>query len=207
MSYLKLVFNFIKYLIIENPIKLLMVVASIVAFNFAGTVSGENEYYNLVSQVKDGNTYVYVVNSHSTSDNGYEVYTSDKPEVIKNGQLQLWNYNDANILLYIIGSILTLIVLIVTIVGLANDDDDIGWNIESCYQRSISTLIYCELEGDTYYYMIMGRLIDKRKDQIRYTSNVAREMRIFDMSDVYRLPKFSTKTQKRNNNLDKLGIN
>jgi len=38
-------------------------------------------------------------------------------------------------------------------------------------------------------------------------SIVAREMRIFDMSDVYRLPKFSTKTQKRNNNLDKLGIN
>ena len=43
MSYLKLVFNFIKYLIIENPIKLLMVVVSIVVFNFAGTVSGENE--------------------------------------------------------------------------------------------------------------------------------------------------------------------
>ena len=63
MSYLKLVFNFIKYLIIENPIKLLMVVASAVAFNFAGTVSGGNEYYNLVSQVKDGNTYVYVLNS------------------------------------------------------------------------------------------------------------------------------------------------
>ena len=201
MSYLKLIFNFIKYLIIENPIKLLMVVASAVAFNFAGTVSGGNEYYNLVSQVKDGNTYVYVMNSHSTSDNGYEVYTSDKPEVIKNGQLQLWDYNDANILLYIIGSILTLIVLIVTIVGLVNDDDDIGWNIESCYQRSI-----CELEGDTYYYMIMGRLIDKRKDQIRYTSNVAREMRIYNMSDVFRLPKFSTKTQKRDNLLDKLGI-
>jgi hypothetical protein len=206
MSYLKLVFNFIKYLIIENPIKLLMVVASIVALNFAGTISGENEYYNLVSQVKDGNTYVYVVNSRSTSDNGYEVFTSDKPEVIKNGQLQVWDYNDANILLYIVGSILTLIVLIGTIVGLANDDDDIGWNIEICYQRSISTLVYCELEGDTYYYMIMGRLIDKRKDQIRYTSNVAREMRIFNMSDVFRLPKFSTKTQKRNNLLEAIGI-
>jgi hypothetical protein len=55
--------------------------------------------------------------------------------------------------------------------------------------------------------MIMGRLIEMRKDQIRYTSNLAREMRIFNMSDVFRLPKFSTKTQKRNNNLDKLGIN
>ena len=207
MSYLKLILNFIKYLIIENPIKLIMIVASVIAFNFAGTIKGGYEYYNIVSQVKDGNTYVYVTNSKSESNNGYEVYTSDKPEVIKNGQIQVWDYNDANVLLYIIGSILTLIVLIVTIVGLVNDDDDIGWNIESCYQRSISTLIYCELEGDTYYYMIMGRLIDKRKDQIRYTSNVSREMRIFDMSDVYRLPKFSTKTQKRNNNLDKLGIN
>jgi hypothetical protein len=84
MSYLKLVFNFIKYLIIENPIKLIMTVVAIIVFNFAGTFPGENEYYNLVSQVKDGNTYVYVVNSHSTSDNGYEVFTSDKPEVVKN---------------------------------------------------------------------------------------------------------------------------
>ena len=184
-----------------------MIAGAVVAFNFAGTLPGENEYHNLLSQVKDGNTYVYVVNSSGKSDNGYEVYTSDKPEVVKNGQLQLWNYNDANIILYIVGGILTLIVLIGTIVGLANDDDEISWDFEGCYQRSISTLIYCELEGDTYYYMIMGRLINKRKDQIRYTSNVAREMRIFDMSDVYRLPKFSTKTQKRNNNLDKLGIN
>ena len=199
MSYLKLILNFIKYLIIENPIKLIMIVASVIAFNFAGTIKGGYEYYNIVSQVKDGNTYVYVTNSKSESNNGYEVYTSDKPEVIKNGQIQVWDYNDANVLLYIIGSILTLIVLIVTIVGLVNDDDDIGWNIESCYQRSISTLIYCESEGDTYYYMIMGRLIDKRKDQIRYTSNVAREMRIYNMSDVFRLPKFSTKTQKRDN--------
>lgn len=206
MSYLKLILNFIKYLIIENPIKLIMIVASVIAFNFAGTISGENEYYNLVSQVKDGNTYVYVVNSHSKSDNGYEVITSDKPEVIKNEQLQVWDYNDANVILYIIGGILTLIVLIGTIVGLINDDDEISWDFEGCYQRSISTLIYCELEGDTYYYMIMGRLIGKRKDQIRYTSNVAREMRIYNMSDVFRLPKFSTKTQKRNNNLDKLGI-
>jgi hypothetical protein len=207
MSYLKLILNFIKYLIIENPIKLIMIVASVIAFSYAGTIKGDYEYYNIVSQVKDGNTYVYVTNSKSESNNGYEVFTSDKPEVVKNRQLQVWNYNDFNILLYIVGGILTIIILIGTIIGLINDDDDIGWNIEDCYQRSISTLIYCELEGDTYYYMIMGRLIDKRKDQIRYTSNVAREMRIFNMSDVYRLPKFSTKTQKRNNKLDKLGIN
>lgn len=112
MSYLKLILNFIKYLIIENTIKLIMIdimiAASVIAFKFAGTIKGGHEYYNIVSQVKDGNTYVYVTNSKSESNNGYEVFT--------------------------------------------------------------------------------------------------REIRIFDMSDVYRLPKFSTKTQKRDNLLDKLGI-
>jgi hypothetical protein len=206
MSYLKLILNFIKYLIINNPIKLIMVVAVVMSFKFAGTFPGENEYYNIVSQTKDGNTYVYVVNS-SSNDSGYEILTSDKPKVVKNGQLQSWNYNDVNILLYVVGGILTIIILVGTIIGLANDDDDIGWEISDCYSMAITTLIYCELEGDTYYYMIMGRLIEKRKDQIRFTSNLAREFRIFNMSDVFRLPKFSTKTQKRNNILDKLGIN
>ena len=206
MSYLKLILNLIKYLIIENPIKVIMTVIAIITFNFAGTFKGENEYYNLVSEAKDGNTYVYVINSRTQDNSGYDIITSDKPKLIKNGQVKVWDYNDGNILLSIVCVLLTIVVTIGTIIGIVNDDDDVGWDFEYSYQRSISTLIYCELESDVYYYMIMGRLIDKRKDQIRYTSNVAREMRIFNMSDVHRLPKFSTKTQKRNNILDKLGI-
>ena len=208
MSYLKLIINFIKYLIIKNPIKISMVIAAIVAFSYAGTIPGGYDYYDIVSQSKDGNTNVYVLRSHEqSSDNPYDVYSSNKPEKIENNQLLVWDYHDGNILLWIVFSILTLLIVIFTIIGFANDDDDTGWEIERCYQLAITTLIYCELEGDTYYYMIMGRLIEIRKDQIRHTSNLAREMRIFNMSDFFRLPKFSTKTQKRNNNLDKLGIN
>lgn len=192
-------------MIIENPIKLLMVVVAIITFNYAGTIPGGYEYYDIATQTKDGNTNIYVIRSHDGGENPYDVVSSNKEEKVENNRLAYYEYHDANILLWIVFGILSLLIIIFTIIGLANDDDT-GWNIESCYQRSISTLIYCELEGDTYYY-IMGRLVDKRKDQIRYTSNVAREMRIFDMSDVYRLPKFSTKTQKRNNNLDKLDIN
>jgi len=208
MSYLKLILNFIKYLVIKNPIKLLMVVAAIVTFNYAGTIPGGYEYYDIAAQAKDGNTYVYVIRSHDGGGNPYDIVSSNKPEKIQNNQLvYYYDYHDGNIFLWIIFGILSLLITIFTIIGLANDDDDVGWEIEDCYTLSISTLIYCELEGDTYYYMIMGRLIEMRKDQIRYTSNLAREMRIFNMSDVFRLPKFSTKTQKRNNNLDKLGIN
>ncbi len=207
MSYLKLVLNFIKYLVIKNPIKLLMVVGAIVSFNYAGTIPGGYEYHDIAAQTKDGNTNIYVIRSHNGGENPYDVVSSNKPEKVQNNQLVYYEYHDGNIVIWIIFGILCLLIIIFTIIGLANDDDEIGWEIEDCYQLSISTLIYCELEGDTYYYMIMGRLIEKRKDQLRYTSNLAREMRIFNMSDVFRLPKFSTKTQKRDNILDKLGIN
>ena len=205
MSYLKLVFNFIKYLVIKNPIKLLMVVGAVVTFNYAGTIPGGYEYYDIAAQTKDGNTNIYVIRSHG--ENPYDVVSSNKPEKIQNNQLVYYDYHDGNVLLWVIFGILCLLILVFTIIGLVNDDDEVGWGIEDCYTMSISTLIYCELEEDTYYYMIMGRLIQKRNDQIRFTSNIAREMRIFNMSDVFRLPKFSTKTQKRKNNLDKLGIN
>lgn len=205
MSYLKLVFNFFKYLIIENPIKLVVFLATLVSFNYAGTFSGENEYLDLVTQSKDANTYVYIVKSYNKSDTNYEVFTSDKQMVVKNGQLEVYDYNDLNVLLYVVGGVLGLVTVILTFISII-DDDDFGWDFNGCYQRAITTLIYCELEGDTYYYMIMGRLIQMRKDQIRFTSNLAREFRIFNMSDVFRLPKFSTKTQKRNNILNKLGI-
>ena len=207
MSYLKIVFNFFKYLVIKNPIKLLMVVGAIVSFNYAGTIPGEYEYYDIAAQTKDGNTNIYVVRSHDGGENPYDVVSSNKEEKVENNQLVYYDYHDANILLWVVFGILILLITIFTIIGLANDDDEIGWEIEDCYTMSISTLIYCELEGDIFYYMIMGRLIEKRKDQIRYTSNLAREFRIFNISDVFRLPKFSTKTQNRNNILNKLGIN
>lgn len=206
MSYLKLAFNFIKYLLIKNPIKLLMIIGAIITFNYAGTIPGGYEYYDIAAQTKDGNTYVYVIRSQNR-ENPYDVVYSNKPKKIQNNQLVLYGYHEGNIALWVIFGLLCLLIVIFTILGIENNDDDIGWNLEYCYTMAITTLIYCELEGDTYYYMIMGRLIDMRKDQIRYTSNIAREMRIFNMSDVFRLPKFSTKTQNRNNILNKLGIN
>jgi hypothetical protein len=208
MDYLKLYFNFIKHLIISNPIKIIFLIGAYISFNFAGTFKGSYEYIDIVSQYKDKNTYIYVV-KNETNSSGYEVLSFDKEQKTKNEQLRTFDYHDANIVLYVIFGISLLCVIVGSFI-----DEDTEWDFNHSYQIAISSLIYCELEDDTYFYMIMGRLIDKRKDQIRYmggktyaTSNVAREMKIFNMSDVYRLPKFSTKTQKRNNNLDKLGIN
>jgi hypothetical protein len=204
MSYLKIVFNFIKYLIIENPIKVLMLVGAFISFQYAGTLPGNWVYYDLVSEIKDGNTYVYVIESQGT-DNNYDIYTSDKKEVIKNDQFRLWDYHDGNILLYIIFGILIFIVSVGTIIGLLNNDDDIGWDFEECYERTINNLIYCELEDGVFYYMALDRLIGKSNTQIA-SRRISDHFNVYSLSDIRKCPKFSTKTQNRNNLLDKLGI-
>ncbi len=200
MTYLKLYFNFIKHLIVSNPIKIILLIAAYISFSFAGTFKGSYEYTDIVSQHKDKNTYIYVVKNDANS-SGYEVLSFDKEQETKNEQLKTFDYHDANIVLYVVFGLSLLCVIVGSFI-----DEDTKWGFDDSYMMAISSLIYCELEDDTYFYMILDRLITK-SDRRNMSHNIAGNLGIHNMSDVYRLPKFSTKTQKRNNNLDKLGIN
>jgi hypothetical protein len=200
MVYLKLYFNFIKHSIISNPIKILLLIAAYISFNFAGTIKGSYEYIDIVAQYKDKNIYIYVIKNKSTS-SGYEILSFDKKQEIKNEQLKKFDYNDVNIILYTVFGLSLLVATFGSFI-----DRDASWCFYESYQMSISSLIYCELEGDTYFYMILDRLIIKKGNRIT-SHNIAGDLGIYNMSDVYRLPRFSTKKQNRNNLLDKLGIN
>lgn len=199
MTYLKLYLNFIKHLIISNPIKIILLIVAYISFNFAGTFKGSYEYIDIVSQHKDKNTYIYVVKNEANS-SGYEVLSFDKEQETKNEQLKTFDYHDGNIVLYVVFGVS----LLCAIVGSFMDDEK--WDFDDSYEMAISSLIYCELEGDVYFYMILDRLITKTDRRIM-SHNIAGNLGIHNMSDVYRLPKFSTKTKKRNDNLEKLGIN
>ena len=83
MTYLKLYFNFIKHLIVSNPIKIILLIAAYISFSFAGTFKGSYEYIDIVSQHKDKNTYIYVVKNDANS-SGYEVLSFDKEQETKN---------------------------------------------------------------------------------------------------------------------------
>jgi hypothetical protein len=200
MDYLKLYFNFIKHLIISNPIKIIFLIGAYISFNFAGTFKGSYEYIDIVSQYKDKNTYIYVIKNKSTS-SGYEILSFDKKQEVKNEQLKTFDYNDVNIILYTVFGLSLLVVTFGSFI-----DRAASWCFDESYQMAISSLIYCELEGDTYFYMILDRLIIKKENRIT-SHNIAGNLGIYNISDVYRLPRFSTKKQNRNNLLDKLGIN
>lgn len=197
---IKYLLNLIRSLIFKNPIKISFLIASITTFHFAGSFQNSTKKIEVVSQVKRGNEHVYTVVNKGTSD-GYDVYVSDKEERIIDGCLIDEDYNDLNVLFWILFGILTIIFVVTTFIGMINDDDDVSWEFEKCKELAAQSLLYCELENDVFYYMALGRLIQKSNTQLD-----PYRIKCYSLDYIKKCPKFSTKTQKRNNLLDKIGI-
>jgi hypothetical protein len=191
-------------LIITNPIKITALVIAITSWNYAGSFKNGTYKEPVVSEFKDGSTWIYLTRNSGNS-SGYEVMTSATKEKLVDGSLVLDDYNDINVLFWVFFVISSLIFSITTIIGWINDDSDISWDLDNCLENSLNNIIYCELEDGVYYYMAFGRLIGKSKTQIN-PRRVADHFNTYSLSDLRKCPKFATKTQNRNNLLDRLGI-
>jgi hypothetical protein len=203
LGYLKFSFVFLLELIKTNIIKTIFVVLSIVSFNYAETFPPSTDTYHVVAETKVENTYIYVCESISENKIKYEnVWQEGKPLEVKNGVITSQSYNGFNIFFWVLFGILTVILIICTFVN----DDDIGWEIEDSWITSFTTLIYCEEENGEFYYFALGRLISKRDKQIG-SYRITTELQIDGFRDLYRCPKFQTKTQRRETLLNKIGIN
>lgn len=191
-------------LIITNPIKIAALVIAIVSFNYAGSFQNGTYKEPVVSEIKDGSTWIYLTRNSGNS-SGYEVMTSATKEKLVDGSLVLDDYNDINVVFWIFFVISVLIFSITTIIGWINDDDDVSWALTRCLEKAMNDIIYCELEDGVYYYMAFGRLIGKSDIQIN-PRRVADRFHTYSLFDLRKCPKFSTKNQNRNNLLNKLGI-
>lgn len=191
-------------LIIKNPIKIVAMILAIISYNYAGSFKSGTYKEPIVKEFNDGGNWVYISRSTNNS-SGYEVMVSQSREKLVDNCIVLEDYDGRNALLWILFGITSLVFVISTIIGLVNDDDDFGWNLDSCQEKSINNLIYCELEDDVYYYMAFGRLIGKSNTQIN-PRRVSDHFNTYSLSDLRKCPRFSTKKQNRNNLLDKLGI-
>lgn len=70
----------------------------------------------------------------------------------------------------------------------------------------MNSFVYCELEDDTYYYFIEGKLIYQKKDQFRIDYNIAEHVGLYKLSQLNKFPKFQTRMQKRDNILNNIGV-
>ena len=161
--------------------------------------------YDVAAQVKVDNNYVYICRSISENKVKYENIWDSKEVPVKDGKIYIKSYNGFNIALWICFGILTIVVVLGTLIGL--NDDDMGWELEDTWKNAFGTLIYCEEENGVYYYFALGRLIEKRDRQIPRNYGVCTELRISGFRELYRCPKYQTKSQKRETLLNKIGIN
>lgn len=205
MGYLKFTLTFLFELIKTNIVKTIFIIGAITAFMFAGTFKDDVDSYDVAGVVKVDNNYVYVCRTIHDNKIKYENVWDVKEIPIKDGKINVSSYSFANGLLWVIFSILTILLIVSTIIG--QNDDDIGWELEDCWIEAFATLIYCEEESGIYYYFALGRLISKRDRQISTYYNACRELSIGGFRDLYRCPKYQTKTQRRETLLNKIGIN
>jgi hypothetical protein len=206
MGYLKFTLTLLFELIRTNIVKTIFLTVAIISFNLADTFPTTTDKYNVVAETKVENTYIYVCKSISDNKVQYEnIWQEGKPFEVKNGVISLQSYNGFNILFWVLFVISVIVLVIATMVGM--NDDDIGWEFEDAWLNAFTSLIYCEEENGEFYYFALGRLISKTDRQIGRNYRITHELRIDGFRDLYRCPKYQTKTQRRETLLNKIGIN
>jgi hypothetical protein len=205
MGYLKFTLTFLFELIRTNIVKTIFIIGAITTFMFAGTFKDDVDSYDVAGVVKVDNNYVYVCRTIHDNKIKYENVWDVKEIPIKDGKISVSSYSFANGFLWVIFSILIILLIVSTIIG--RNDDDIGWELEDAWKEAFSTLIYCEEENGYFYYFALGRLISKTNRQVSRSYKITNELHIDGFRDLYRCPKYQTKTQRRETLLNKIGIN
>ena len=143
--------------------------------------------------------YLYIEQYNSENDIKFKLHVFDKPAKIKNGVFFIEETHPAKFIL-IFFSVIILIVLLC--ISLFSDSE---WEFSDGIEDSMKSLVYCEIEDSKYYYMALGRLLI-RSDHIIKPYNITYEIGLRSIFDIYRCPKFKTKSANRDGLLDKLGI-
>jgi hypothetical protein len=204
MGYLKFTLTLLFELIRTNIFKTIYLTLAIISFNLAGTFPDSTDTYNVVAETKVKNTYIYVYETISDNKVKYEnIYQEGKPLEVKNGVITTQSYNGFNIFFWVLFVISVIVLVIATFIS----DDDVNWEFQDAWLEAFTSLIYCEEENGEFYYFALGRLISKTDRQVGRNYRITNELRIEGFRDLYRCPKYQTKTQRRETLLNKIGIN
>jgi len=206
MQYLKLILNFLFNLIISNKIKILFIILSIISFKYVDEIPDTQKELFVVKSLDLGdkykNRYAYIYETSISNEIKTEVISFEKPQDLVNNKLIHTKYNELNIVIWILFFLFTLLFIIPSFMY---DDSDVNWELKDVWYDSIRSTIYSELEDGVYYYMSFGRLIYK-SEKLLTPESVMRNSGISSLTDIKSMPKFKTKSLKRESILKQIGI-
>ena len=201
---LLLPFSLIYNLIRVNLGKLIILsFFSLVLYGVFNVEQHEIKKLYVISHVTYNGGHLYVVKKDDVVDPSVIEYKTEQKleKGILLHQTDTDFYRFCLVLSYIMG-IIGIALLVASCI-----EDDVAWDFTEVFQRSISVLIECELEDGQYHYTILGRLINiQREKQYVGDTSLAYRFDINDITSILNLPKFKTKTERRNKFLDKLGV-
>ena len=180
-------------LITENPAKTIIITLGCIFFNFAGTLKSVPQERTIIKEEKLNGQWVYF---YEDSDGYLEIFTTYEKEILegKNKNKYRWSdYHAGNVFLHA-GWIVCAIIVIVMLIG-----DEGRWDFDDVFEKTTLNFIRCEIEDGVYVYTIFDRLLVKSSYQ---QSN-------FDLGsikDILILPKYKTRSKRRSEKLDELGI-
>jgi hypothetical protein len=188
-----------------NPAKAIAIAALVASAPFLNSIPDVVDEKRIDYRYeKDGRDFYVTVDIESNKES-YEVEAYDKgnPPVIKNGSIVETRWNDANILLFLLCGV----AIIMIAVGIFSGDDDISFDLRKVFYMTASRFVVCELEEGIYYYFLDGRLLGKSDHPMNSEYEyICRKFSVTSRTKLASFPKWKTKTAKRSENLESIGI-
>ena len=192
-----MLFNFIITVIKWNPVKSIFLLLGIVCSLFAGKVSDSIDKYRIV---KSDTVSVGSINKYCYITDNFTLKTFDTPQKIVDGYLTEYSYSPGNVFLWVGVGLSLLIIILASFI-----DDDTRWDFYECLVETYySSKLRVHDEDGIYRYTINDRLIATNSSQISSYDLKKYVERYVDSKKS--LPIWYSKSDKRNKNLDKIGI-
>lgn len=203
--YLKFLFLLVFNFCFNNKGKLLIIASAIISYNYAGTFPDDVGQVKVVKYQDFGDElkyrHVYFYHRVEDSEIKLDFLSFDTPQKIENGKVTYTEYNDLNNLMWFLFGVSCFVLFTISVM----DDDDINWNLKEVWYDSLESMIYSEFEEGKYYYMSFGRLLYK-SDTLISPRMVIHYSDIRKLSHILSMPKFKTKSYRREDVLKDLGI-
>lgn len=157
----KFIVLFLYKTIISNPGKLIFGTISIMLWHFAGTVPDVKESLVVIDSLHINHNYQYVYGTTIDNKIVYKLYNSETPKKLANNRIELSNYNDANVVLWILFAIFGVVSTFIIVASLTNDRE-CSWDWDESFDYALSWFTKCyEEEKGIYYYYAFGKLLEK----------------------------------------------
>ena len=203
---IKLRFNWLLNLLWFNVTKIILSIVILFSIYIINNYKFEKRYESLkyLKEVEVNGDWLYISKKIENSEEKYVINSFDKKQKVKGDIIYYEATNGWEILTFVILIISIISIIVIFIMNWINDHGPFG--LDRVFQKTIEDNITCEIENDTYYYFILGRLIVKGNSSMRLSDIVHRleSKDINRISKIKTLPIYKTKTTTRNEKLEKI---